>query len=383
MVPMITFPDELRQIAKTVKDFVENEVEPYANRIEEEDQVPGHLLEKAKQLGLFGLGIPEEYGGLGLGVTGKCLVLENLGRTHNGFVSIIGAHTGIGSTGIVRLGSRHLKEKYLPDLAAGNKLAAFALTEPEAGSDAASIKTRAEKKGDRWILNGMKHFITNGPDADLFTVIAVTDLGKGVKGGFTAFAVEKSFPGLKIGAVDKKMGLRGSHTAQIFFEDCEVPEENVIGEVGNGYVSALKILTEGRCTLAARAYGSCQKLIELATEYMKQRVQFGRPIAENQGLQWMLAEMATETEVGRAFNYHVAKKLENGEKAIKEAAMTKYYATETYNRVADRALQIFGGAGYMKETAVERYYRDARITKIYEGTNEIQKNIIASQLLGK
>jgi acyl-CoA dehydrogenase len=179
------------------------------------------------------------------------------------------------------------------------------------------------------------------------------------------------------------MGLRGSHTAQIFFEDCEVPEENVIGEVGNGYVSALKILTEGRCTLAARAYGSCQKLIELATEYMKQRVQFGRPIAENQGLQWMLAEMATETEVGRAFNYHVAKKLENGEKAIKEAAMTKYYATETYNRVADRALQIFGGAGYMKETAVERYYRDARITKIYEGTNEIQKNIIASQLLGK
>ena len=380
---MTTFSDELRQIAKTVKDFVEQEVEPYANQIEKQDQVPRHLLEQAKQLGLFGMGIPEEYGGLGLGVTGKCLVLENLGRTHNGFVSIISAHTGIGSTGIVRLGSRYLKEKYLPDLAAGKLLAAFALSEPEAGSDATAIKTRAEKKGDRWVLNGMKHFITNGPDADLFTVIAVTDPERGIKGGFTAFAVEKNFPGFRIGAVDRKMGLRGSHTAQIFFEDCEVPEENVIGEVGKGYVSALKILTEGRCTLAARAYGSCQKLIELAAEYMKQRVQFGKPIAENQGLQWMLADMATETEVGRAFNFQVAEKLEKGEKAIKEAAMTKYYATETFNKVADRALQIFGGAGYMKETAVERFYRDARITKIYEGTNEIQKNIIAAQFLRK
>jgi acyl-CoA dehydrogenase len=380
---MVQFSEDLLQIARTVKEFVDHEVEPLANQIEEEDRVPEHLLEKAKKLGLYGLGIPEEYGGLGLGLVGRCLVLEKLGRTHNGFVSIISAHTGIGSTGIVRLGSEYLKKKYLPKMAEGKLLAAFALSEPEAGSDATNIKTRAEKKGDRWILNGMKHFITNGPDADLFTVIAVTDPSKGVKGGFTAFAVEKNFPGFKVGAVDKKMGLRGSHTSQLFFEDCEVPEENVIGEVGMGYVSALKILTEGRCTLAARAYGSCLKLIELATEYMKQRVQFGKPIAENQGLQWMLAEMATETEVGRAFNYEVARKLESGAKAIKEAAMTKLFATETFNKVADRALQIFGGVGYMKEYAVERFYRDARITKIYEGTNEIQKNIIAAQLLGK
>lgn len=379
---MIAFSRELQQIAKTVKNFADNEVEPYANQIEEEDQVPGHLLEQAKQLGLFGMGIPEEYGGLGLGVTGKCLVMENLGRTHNGFVSIISAHIGIGSTGIVRLGSEYLKQKYLPGLAEGKLLAAFALSEPEAGSDAANLKTRAEKKGDRWILNGMKHFITNGPDADLFTVIAVTDPTRGVKGGFTAFAVEKNFPGFQVGAIDRKMGLKGSGTAQLFFENCEVPAENVIGEEGMGYVSALKILTEGRCTLAARAYGSCLKLIELAGEYMKQRVQFGKPIAENQGLQWILADMATETEVGRAFNYQVAQKLENGEKAIKEAAMTKYFATETFNKVADRALQIFGGVGYMKEYAVERFYRDARITKIYEGTNEIQKNIIAARLLG-
>lgn len=379
---MIMFSPELQQMAKTVKDFADNKVEPYANQIEEEDQVPGHLLEKAKALGLFGIGIPQEYGGLGLGVTGKCLVLENLGRTHNGFVSIISAHTGIGSTGIVQLGSEYLKQKYLPDLAEGKLLAAFALSEPEAGSNATNLKTRAEKKGNRWILNGMKHFITNGPDADLFTVIAVTDPGKGIKGGFTAFVVEKNFPGFKVGAVDRKMGLKGSGTAQLFFEDCEVPAENVLGEAGMGYISALKILTEGRCTLAARAYGSCLKLIELASDYMKQRVQFGKPIAENQGLQWMLADMATETEVGRAFNYQVAQKLENREKAIKEAAMTKYFASETFNKVADRALQIFGGVGYMKEYAVERFYRDARITKIYEGTNEIQKNIIAARLLG-
>ncbi|WP_018133079.1 acyl-CoA dehydrogenase family protein [Effusibacillus pohliae] len=378
---MVQFSEELRQIARTVEEFVDNEVEPYANLIEEEDYVPGHVLEKAKRLGLYGMGIPEEYGGLGLGVVGKCLILEKMGRTHNGFVSIISAHTGIGSTGIVRFGSEHLKRTYLPDLAQGKLLAAFALSEPEAGSDATNIKTRAEKKGDRWILNGMKHFITNGPYADLFTVIAVTDPAKGVKGGFTAFAVEKKFPGFEVGAVDKKMGLRGSHTCQIFFEDCEVPEENVIGEVGMGYASALKILAEGRCTLAARAYGSCLKLIELAGDYMKQRVQFGKPIAENQGLRWMLADMATETEVGRAFNYTVAQKLENGEKAIKEAAMTKLFATETFNKVADRALQMFGGIGYMKEYAVERFYRDARITKIYEGTNEIQRNIIAAQLL--
>jgi acyl-CoA dehydrogenase len=378
---MIAFSEELQQIARTVQEFVDHEVEPYANEIEETDHVPEHLLEKAKQLGLYGMGIPEEYGGLGLGVVGKSLVLEKLGRTHNGFVSIISAHTGIGSTGIVRMGSKYLKEKYLPYLAEGKILAAFALSEPEAGSDATNIKTRAEKKVDRWILNGMKHFITNGPYADLFTVIAVNDPSKGIKGGFTAFAVEKNFPGFKVGAVDKKMGLRGSHTAQLFFEDCEVPEENVIGEVGMGYASALRILAEGRCTLAARCYGSCLKLLELATDYSKQRIQFGKPIADNQGIQWMLADMATETEVGRAFNYQVAQMFDQGKKVIKEAAMTKLFATETFNRVADRALQIFGGVGYMKEYAVERFYRDARITKIYEGTNEIQKNIIAAQLL--
>ena len=309
-------------------------------------------------------------------MVGKAVVLEQLGRTHNGFVSLISAHTGIGSTGLVRLASEALKEKYLPDMAAGKRVAAFALSEPGAGSDATNISTKAVKKGDKWILNGMKHFITNGPVADVFTVFAVTDKEKGAKGGITSFLVEKGFPGLIIGKNDKKMGLRGSYTSQVIFEDCEVPEENVIGEVGLGYSSALRILGEGRVGLAARSVGSCDKLIELSARYAKERVQFGKPIAKQQGIQWMLAEMATETEAARSLAYRAAWLIDEGQKAIKEASMAKLFATEVYNKVADKAVQIYGGMGYIAEFPPERFYRDARITKIYEGTNEIQKIIV-------
>ena len=377
---MAKITDEMLQMKTMIRNFVENEVEPYAQQIEDEDKIPEHLIEEAKELGLFGMRIPEEYGGIGLNMVGKALVLEQLGRTHNGYVSLISAHTGIGSTGLVKLASEELKKKYLPDMAAGNKIAAFALSEPGAGSDATNLSTRAEKKGDKWILNGGKHFITNGPVADVFTVFAVTDKSKGSK-GITAFLVEKDFPGFIVGKVDKKMGLRGSYTSQILFEDCEVPEENVIGEVGMGYVSALKILGEGRVGLAARAVGSCDKLIELAASYAKERVQFGRPIADNQAIQWMLADMATETEAARTLTMKAAEMIDEGKKVIKEASMAKLYASEVYNRVADKALQIHGGIGYIAEYPVERFYRDARITKIYEGTNEIQRLIIARDIL--
>lgn len=377
---MAKITDEMLQMKTMIRNFVENEVEPYAQQIEDEDKIPEHLIEEAKELGLFGMSIPEEYGGIGLNMVGKALVLEQLGRTHNGYVSLISAHTGIGSTGLVKLASEELKKKYLPDMAAGNKIAAFALSEPGAGSDATNLSTRAEKKGDKWILNGGKHFITNGPVADVFTVFAVTDKSKGSK-GITAFLVEKDFPGFIVGKVDKKMGLRGSYTSQILFEDCEVPEENVIGEVGMGYVSALKILGEGRVGLAARAVGSCDKLIELAASYAKERVQFGRPIADNQAIQWMLADMATETEAARTLTMKAAEMIDEGKKVIKEASMAKLYASEVYNRVADKALQIHGGIGYIAEYPVERFYRDARITKIYEGTNEIQRLIIARDIL--
>ncbi|MDM5309592.1 acyl-CoA dehydrogenase family protein [Peribacillus frigoritolerans] len=377
----ITLTKEMQQMKEMIRNFVEREVEPYAIQIEEEDAIPEHLVEKAKDLGLFGISIPEQYGGIGLNSVGKATVLEQLGRTHNGFVSLISAHTGIGSTGLVKLASEHLKNKYLPEMAAGTKIGAFALSEPGAGSDATNLATSAEKKGDYWVMNGTKHFITNGPIADVYTVFALTDKDKGAKGGITAFLVERDFPGLTVGKKDKKMGLRGSYTSQVIFEDCIIPEENVIGEVGMGYISALKILAEGRIGLAARAVGSSGKLIELSAKYAKERIQFGKPIADNQAIQWMLADMATETEAARALTMMAAQKIDEGKKVIKEASMAKLFASDVFNRVADKAVQIHGGMGYMAEYPVERFYRDARITKIYEGTNEIQRLIIARNIL--
>ncbi|WP_282033257.1 acyl-CoA dehydrogenase family protein [Metabacillus indicus] len=376
-----TVTPEIEQMRKMVRSFVDQEVEPYAQQIEDEDRIPDHLVEQAKDLGLFGISIPEEYGGIGLNAVGKAVVLEQLGHTHNGFVSLISAHTGIGSTGLVKLASEHLKQKYLPEMAAGKKIAAFALSEPGAGSDATNLSTRAEKRGNQWILNGTKHFITNAPVADVFTVFALTDKDKGARGGITAFLIEKDFPGFSLGKKDKKMGLRGSHTAQLIFEDCIVPEENVIGEVGMGYMSALKILSEGRVGLAARAVGSCDKLIALSASYAKERVQFGKPIADNQAIQWMLADMATETEAARTLTYMAASMIDEGKKVIKEASMAKLFASDVFNRVADKAVQIHGGMGYVSDYPVERFYRDARITKIYEGTNEIQRLIIARRVL--
>lgn len=377
----ITLTKEMQQMKEMIRNFVEREVEPFAIQIEEEDAIPKHLVEKAKDLGLFGISIPEQYGGIGLNAVGKATVLEQLGRTHNGFVSLISAHTGIGSTGLVKLASEHLKNKYLPEMAAGTKIGAFALSEPGAGSDATNLATSAEKKGDYWVMNGTKHFITNGPIADVYTVFALTDKDKGAKGGITAFLVERDFPGLTVGKKDKKMGLRGSYTSQVIFEDCIIPEENVIGEVGMGYISALKILGEGRVGLAARAVGSSGKLIELSAKYAKERIQFGKPIADNQAIQWMLADMATETEAARALTMMAAQKIDEGKKVIKEASMAKLFASDVFNRVADKAVQIHGGMGYMAEYPVERFYRDARITKIYEGTNEIQRLIIARNVL--
>jgi len=372
--------EDLALIVKTVKDFVDNEVDSVAQQIDEEDCIPSHIIETAKEMGLFGLSIPEEYGGTGLDMVGKCLVFEQIGRTSNGFTTFIGAHNGIGTVGIVELGNEQQKKKYLHDLASGNRFGAFALTEPGAGSDASNLRTTAVIKGDKYILNGTKHFITNASDATVFTVMAITDKSKGAK-GITSFIVEKDFPGFKVGTVERKMGLRGSSTAEIVFEDCEVPAGNVLGQEGQGYVNALKILANGRAGLAARNLGSMQKLLELSVEYAQQRVQFGKSIASFQAIQHMLAEMEVDIQTTRALTYKVAWMVDQGMKIIKDAAVVKYFASEAYCRVADKALQIFGGMGYMKDFPIERYYRDARITRIYEGTSEIQKNIICSQLL--
>ncbi|MCL6638476.1 MAG: acyl-CoA dehydrogenase family protein [Firmicutes bacterium] len=373
--------EEIRDMKRTLRDFVDNEVDAYAMQIEEEDRIPQQLIDKAKEMGLFGMSIPEQYGGLGLSMLERCLLLEELGRANMSFTTYIGAHIGIGSTGIVELAGEQTKRKYLPLMASGEKLAAFALTEPDAGSDASSMKTTAVLKGDRWILNGRKHFITNAPEADIFTVIAVTDRQKGTKGGYTAFVVEKSFPGFSIGTIEKKMGLRGSHTAEVIFEDCEVPAGNVLGEVGRGYAGALRILSKGRVALGARCVGACDKLVELSVKYAQQRVQFGKPISAFQAIQWMLAEMATDTEAARALTYRVAWMVDQGLPVVKEGPMVKLFASEALARVVDKAVQVHGGMGYMKEFPVERFYRDARITRLYEGTNEIQRMVIAGRLL--
>ncbi|EKN70530.1 acyl-CoA dehydrogenase domain-containing protein [Neobacillus bataviensis LMG 21833] len=374
-----TFSEDIQLLKKAVNDFVQEEVEKVAMEIEENDEIPSHIIEASKEMGLFGLSIPEEYGGLGLDMVGKCAIYEELGKTHNGYTTVIGAHTGIGSVGIVELGTEEQKKKYLPKMATGEWIGAFALTEPSAGSNAANLKTKAEKKGDKYILNGSKHYITNAVCGNVFTVMAVTDPSKGAK-GITSFIVEKDFPGFIVGNVEKKMGLRGSHSAELFFEDCEVPAENVLGEEGKGYVNALKILANGRAGLAARNLGSCEKLLDYSMDYAMQRIQFDKPIFEQQAVQHMLADMATEIELLRSMTYRVAWMTDQGMRVVKEAAIAKLYGSEVYNRVADLAVQIHAGIGYMKDYPIERFYRDARITKIYEGTSQIQKNIIASEL---
>lgn len=372
-------PEEIQSLKEGIREFIDHEVEPLAMEIEESDRIPQRLMEKSREMGLFALSVPEEYGGLGLSMLGKCAVLEEIGRTHNGYTTVIGGHTGIGGVGIVEMGTEEQKRKYLPDMASGERIGAFALTEPSAGSHASNLKTTAFKKGDKYILNGSKHYITNAPIADIFTVMAVTDPSKGAK-GITSFIVEKDTPGFQVGAIEKKMGLHGSHSSEIFFEDCEVPAENVLGEVGQGYMNALKILANGRAGMAARNLGSSDKLLEMSIDFAHTRIQFDKPIFEQQIIQHYLAEMALEIEALRSFVYRVAAKVDRQEKVIKEAAMVKLLGSETYNRVADKALQIHGGIGYISDYPIERFYRDARITRIYEGTSEIQKNIIAAQL---
>ena len=276
--------DDIQELKEGIRDFIDHEVEPHAMIIEEANEIPGSIIEKTKKMGLFALSVPEKYGGLGLSMLGKCAVLEELGRTHNGYTTVIGGHTGIGGVGIVEMGTEEQKRKYLPGMATGDLIGAFALTEPSAGSHASNLKTTAVKKGDKYILNGNKHYITNAPIAGIFTVMAVTDPTKGSR-GITSFIVERDTPGLEIGAIEKKMGLHGSHSSEVFFEDCEVPAENILGQVGEGYINALKILANGRAGMAARNLGSSDKLLEMSLDFSHTRIQFDKPIFEQQIIQ--------------------------------------------------------------------------------------------------
>ncbi len=376
-----TLPEEVEMVRRMVRDFVKDRLQPLADQVEEEDKIPDDVLQEMKELGFFGLPFPEEYGGVGVGELGYVVALEALGGANSAYGNLIGAHTGIATMSIYLGGTEEQKRKYLPELCSGEKIAAFALTEPNAGSDAAAIETTAVRKGDKYILNGNKIWITNGDIADVVIVYAVTDKSLGARGGVTAFIVEKGFPGFSVGKIDEKMGLRGSHTAELIFEDCEVPAENVLGEVGMGFLIAMKALDVGRIGLAGGAVGGAQWLLEQCIEWANQRVQFGKPIAHQQAIQWMLADMATEIHAARLMTYHAAWKLDQGQRVSREAAMVKLFASEMANRVADMAVQIHGGIGYMKEHFIERAYRDTRILRIYEGTSEIQRLVIARDLL--
>jgi acyl-CoA dehydrogenase len=371
---------EVRQLCDEIGRFIRSEVDPRSREIEEGDSIPADLVEKARGIGLFGLTIPEEYGGIGLDLGGKCAVEEEMGKTNYGFATLIGNHTGISTAGIVALGNAEQKRKYLPKMASGEWIGAFALTEPQAGSDPAGMRTRAVRKGDRYILNGEKIFITNAILANVFTVMAITDPAKGIK-GISAFIVERGFKGFSIGKNELKMGMHGCSTAPLAFEDCEVPAENLLGGEGLGYVQAMKTLTAGRVTVSARCLGMMDKLIAQCVEYMKVRTQGGKRLADHQGLQWMLADMSVARDAARGLTYRAIETLLRGERGTMEASAAKLFSTEALGKVVDCAVQIHGGMGYMREMGIETTYRDARIVRIYEGTSEIQRNIIAGQLL--
>ncbi len=372
--------EEQRALADSVKAFIDERVDPRMPEIERTNAIPPELLTEASDLGLFGISIPEEYGGSNLSRLSRVLVHQMLGRSGFGFAGIFAAHGGIGSEALVTIGTPEQKQRYLPRMATGELRGCFALTEPGAGSDAGGITTTAVKKGDRYILNGVKHYISGSTHAGLLTVVARTNPAPRSK-EMSVFLVEPSFKGFRIGTVYDTMGCKGHPIAELLFEDCEVPEENRLGPEGKGWLAATKTLMEGRPVVAARCVGACERLLEISTDYAKTRKQFGQAIGEFQGIHFMLADMATRTEASRLLTYRAAVLADEGRVTSQDTSMAKLFASETLAFVADSALQIQGGSGYITDNPVGRFYRDARITRIYEGTSEIQRGIIGRSML--
>lgn len=375
-----TLPEDVRAAQAMFRDFVKNEVEPIADKMDKEEYFPHDVLQKAAELGMLGVPFPEEYGGTGLGMLGYCVMNEELAYSSPAFGTIVGAHVGIAAKSIHVGGTPEQKEKYLKPMSEGKLLGAFALTEPTAGSDAAGIKTTAKRTDGGFLLNGSKIWITNGGVADVYVVYANLLPSDNDRGGVTAFIVEKSFPGFKLGAIEHHMGIRGSSTAELFFEDCVVPEENLLGNPGMGFAYAMKTLDGGRLGLGAGCVGMAQRCMHMSQDFAKQRVQFGQPIIKQQAIQFKLADMATQIEAARLMVYQAAWMDDNGMRITKHSAMVKLFCSQMCNQVAYDAVQVHGGMGYMTDYPVERFYRDARITEIYEGTSEIQKVVIAMQL---
>lgn len=379
---MIRDQETMNVLLDNVARFVRERLVPNEERVAETDEIPADIVDDMKAMGLFGLTIPEQYGGLDLTMEEEVLVMFELGKTSPAFRSIIGTTVGIGSQGIVIDGTEEQKATWLPKLASGEIIASFALTEPGAGSDAASIKTRAERRGDHYVVNGTKRFITNAPQAGMFTLMARTNPNEPRAGGITSFIVDAKTPGISFGKRDKKMGQRGAHTCDVIFEDVKVPAENIIGgKEGVGFKTAMKVLDKGRIHIAAICVGVAQRMLDDALRYAMEREQFGEKIAEFQLVQAMLADSQTELYAARCMVLDAARRRDAGQNVSTEAACAKLFASEMCGRVADRAVQIFGGAGYMSDYGIERFYRDVRIFRIYEGTSQIQQIVIARNMI--
>ena len=378
---MIRDQETLNTLLDTVSRFVRERLVPREQEVAENDRIPDEIVQEMKELGLFGLSIPEEYGGLGLTMEEEVLVALELGQTSPAFRSIMGTNNGIGSQGIIMDGTDAQKERYLPRMATGEIIGSFALTEPDVGSDAGSVKTTAIRDGDHYVINGTKRYITNAPYASVFTLMARTDPSQKGPGGVSAFLVDADTPGITLGKPDKKMGQSGSHTCDVIFEDARVPAEAIIGgEEGKGFKTAMKVLDRGRLHISAVCTGVAERLIDEALRFATERKQFGKHLSEHQLIQAMLADSKAEAFAGRSMVLEAARKKDAGERVSTEASCCKLFCAEMVGRVADRAVQIHGGAGYISEYPVERFYRDVRLFRLYEGTSQIQQIVIARNM---
>lgn len=372
--------DEQKMIQELARKIAEEKIKPVAAKYDQSGEFPWDIMKILAEADLFAIFVPQEYGGTGGGILDLCIATEELSAACGG-IAVCYAASALGTFPIILFGNEEQKKKYLPDLASGKKIAGFGITEPEAGSDASAIKTTAKREGDYYVLNGLKHFITNGGDAQIYTIIAMTDKTKGARGA-SAFIVEKGTPGFTFGKKEDKLGIRASSTRELIFTDCRIPKENLLSKEGMGFILTMKTFDMSRPGVAAQALGIAKGALDVAVKYAKEREQFGKSISSFQGIQWMLADMATQIEASRALVYSCAREIDAGGKDVgKDSAMAKMFASDVAMKVTTDAVQILGGYGYMKDYPAEKYMRDAKITQIYEGTNQIQRNIIALQLI--
>ncbi|MFH1228642.1 MAG: acyl-CoA dehydrogenase [Planctomycetota bacterium] len=372
--------EEQQMVQQVAREFAENEVKPIAAELDRTARFPQELIKRLAELGFMGVPFPEQYGGAGMDCLSYSLVIEELAVACASTAVIVSAHTSLCCDPIYNNGTEDQKMRFLKPLAGGQKIGCLGMTEPSAGSDAANIKTTAVKDGKNWIINGTKNFITNGGQADVAVITAATDKSQGHK-GISAFIVEKGTPGFKVGKKEEKLGINASSTTELVFEDCRIPEENLLGQLGQGFKIALQTLDGGRIGIASQALGIARAALEASVKYAKERQQFNQPLAGFQAIQWMLADMATNLDAARLLTHRAAFLKDSKKRYSNEAAMAKLFASETATMVTHRGIQIHGGYGYTKDYPVERFYRDARITEIYEGTSEIQRIVIAANLL--